>query len=102
MHQPLIFPSVLISVKRPYDVALLKGKQRTKTAQFDNTPEGFEQFSQWLKQQGIEQVHACLEAAHIYGQALANYLYNHDHRVSIVNPSWIKGYANSQLNRTKN
>ncbi|MCG8366371.1 MAG: hypothetical protein MJA27_23930 [Pseudanabaenales cyanobacterium] len=49
-------------------------KKRTKTAKFDNTPEGFEKLSQWLKSQEIEKVHGALEATNIYGQALAIYL----------------------------
>ena len=88
--------------KETFDVALLKGKKRTKTTKFANTPAGFEQLNQWLKAQGIERVHGCLEATNIYGHALASYLYNHEHRVSIVNPARIKGYAKSQLSRTKN
>jgi transposase len=43
-----------------------------------------------------------LEATNIYGHALATYLYNQGHQVSIVNPARIKGYAKSQLSRTKN
>lgn len=88
--------------KKTFDVALLKGKRRPKTAKFDNTQEGFEQLIQWLKKQGIEQVHACLEATNTYGQALASYLDNPKHQVSIVNPSRIKGDSHSQLSRTKN
>lgn len=88
--------------KQTFDVALVKGKKRAKTAQFINTPVGFEQCCQWLKSQGIEQVHACLEATNIYGHALATYLHHQGHPVSIVNPARIKGYAKSQLSRTKN
>lgn len=88
--------------KATFDVALLKGNNRTKHAKFDNTPTGFEQLDEWLKTQGIEQVRACLEATNIYGFALATHLHNQGHPVSIVNPSRIKGYAKSQLSRTKN
>lgn len=88
--------------KKTFDVAWLKGKKRTKTAKFDNTPAGFETLSQWLKAQGIEKVHGALEATNIYGHALATYLYHQGHQVSIVNPARIKGYAKSQLSRTKN
>ncbi|MCG8362428.1 MAG: transposase [Pseudanabaenales cyanobacterium] len=77
--------------KKTFDVALLKGKKRTKTAKFDNTPAGFEKLGQWLKAQGMEKVHGCLEAANIYGYALAAYLYHQGHQVSIVNPARIKG-----------
>jgi transposase len=52
--------------------------------------------------QGVDQVHACLEATNIYGHGLATYLYHQGQQVSIVNPARIKGYAKSQLSRTKN
>ncbi len=88
--------------KASFDVALLKGDKLPKTAKFNNTPTGFEELKQWLSAQGIEQVHACLEATNIYGHALATYLYHQHHPVSIVNPARVKGYAKSQLSRTKN
>lgn len=88
--------------KASFDVALLKDEKRSKTAKFDNTSAGFEQLSQWLVAQGVEQVHACLEATNIYGHGLATYLFHQGQRVSIVNPARVKGYAKSQLSRTKN
>lgn len=87
--------------KATFHVALLKNGNQSKYHQFNNDPEGFQQLSQWLTSQGIPQVHACLEATSIYGHALATYLYEQGHRVSIVNPMRIKGYAKSQLSRTK-
>jgi transposase len=88
--------------KSSFDVALLKGSKRTKRSQFENTATGFAELSQWLQSQGVESVHGCLEATNIYGHALASYLHQQGHRVSIVNPARIKGYAKSQLSRTKN
>lgn len=88
--------------KATFDVVLLKNGQRPKRANFDNTQVEFEQLQQWLQTQGVTQVHACLEATNIYGHALASYLYQQGHQVSIVNPARIKGYAQSQLSRTKN
>lgn len=41
------------------------------------------------------------EATSIYGHALALHLHQHGHRVGIVNPLRVKGYAKSQLRRTK-
>lgn len=87
--------------KAHFHVGLLKGEKQSKYKQFANCSEGFAQLSQWLQQQGIEQVHGCLEATSIYGHALALYLHQQGHRVSIVNPMRIKGYAKSQLARTK-
>ncbi|MEM1309565.1 MAG: transposase [Cyanobacteria bacterium P01_H01_bin.153] len=87
--------------KAHFHVALLTGEKRVKYHQFTNDNEGFAALSQWLQQQGIEQVHGCLEATSIYGHALAIHLHRDGHQVSIVNPMRIKGYAKSQLSRTK-
>jgi transposase len=89
--------------KRSFHVALLSGEQqRAKSAQFENRPAGFGQLSKWLESHDIKKVHACLEATNIYGHALATELVERGHCVSIVNPMRIKGYAKSQLTRTKN
>ena len=87
--------------KTTFHVALLKGEKQSKYQQFDNHAEGFAQLIQWLEQQGVDRVHGCLEATSIYGHALALYLHQHGYLVSIVNPMRIKGYAKSQLVRTK-
>jgi transposase len=87
--------------KAHFHVALVKGDKRVNYRQFANDGEGFAQLSQWLQQQGIEQVHGCLEATSIYGHALAIHPHQDGHQASIVNPMRIKGYAKSQLSRTK-
>jgi transposase len=97
-----IIPLGIDISKGRFDVAVLKANNRVKRAKFDNTAAGFEQLSQWLNAQDIQQVHACLEATNTYGHALARYLYHQGHQVSIVNPARIKGYGKSQLSRTKN
>jgi transposase len=76
------------------------GKPRHKV--FPNNPDGFAQLSGWLSQQGVERVHACMEATGTYGDALAAYLHGAGHTVSRVNPAAIKAYAQSHLSRTKN
>ena len=58
--------------------------------------------SQGLKAQPVERVPGCLEATNIYGHALASYLHQQGHDVSIVHPARIKGDAKSQLSRTQN
>lgn len=86
--------------KQRVEVALLvDGKAKNKT--FKNTMEGFEALSFWLKKLGIPKVHACLEATGNYGEDLAMYLHEAGHSVSIVNPARIKGFAQSELIRTK-
>lgn len=88
--------------KKSFHVALLKGGKRPKTSEFENTPDGFNQLSQWLDTQRVQQVYGCMEATNIYGHALAIDLLERSHKVSVVNPLRIKGYAKSQLSRTKN
>ena len=43
-----------------------------------------------------------MEATNIYGNALAEFLYDQGHDVSVINPARIKGFAHGELLRTKN
>lgn len=87
--------------KAKFDVALIleTGKLRHKV--FPNTDAGFKLLSTWLSKQKVELVHACLEATGTYSEALALYLHNAGHTVSILNPAVIKAFAQSELSRTK-
>lgn len=87
--------------KKDFHVALLKEGGGTKPKKFTNNTAGFESLHSWLKQQGIAELHACMEATSIYGEALAEFLYEAGYQVSIVNPARIKGFAKSELLRTK-
>ena len=86
--------------KAKFQVALLlaDGKVRHKT--FLNAATGF-QLAEWLRRQTVGGVHACLEATGAYGDALATWLHDAGHRVSIVNPTIIHAYARTQLARSK-
>ena len=86
--------------KQKFDAALLlDGKTKHKSCK--NSVEGFETLIIWLEKQGIQKVHACLEATGNYGEDVAIYLHEGGHTVSIVNPARIKGFAQSELIRTK-
>ena len=86
--------------KQKFDVALLAdGKTKHKTCK--NSTEGFDTLMIWLEKQGVQKVHACMEATGNYGEDLAIYLHEAGHKVSIVNPARIKGFAQSELIRTK-
>jgi transposase len=86
--------------KQKFDAALIvDGKTKHKTCK--NLAEGFEILMLWLEKQGIGKVHACMEATGSYGEDLAIYLHEAGHTVSIVNPARIKGFAQSELLRTK-
>ena len=85
---------------KKFDAAeLCDGAYRCKA--FENTPAGFTALYKWLKADSIPDIHVCLEATGNYGTALATFLYEKNLKVSVVNPSRIKGFAASELSRTK-
>ncbi len=86
--------------KRTLDVALIFAA-RTLCKQFKNSTDGFKSLADWLASLQIKQVHACLEATGIYGEAVALFLHECGHLVSVVNPLRIKGYAQSNMQRNK-
>ncbi len=87
--------------KNTLDVALIFDN-RTLCKQFKNSSEGFKLLAAWLESLQTTRVHACLEATGIYGEAVALFLHECGHLVSVVNPLRIKGYgcANMQRNKT--
>lgn len=87
--------------KLKFNVCLIKTSGKLKHKVFPNTATGFEQLREWLSKQGIERVHACLEATGTYGEALALHLHQTGQTVSVVNPAAIKAFAGSRLSRTK-
>lgn len=86
--------------KNDCHAALLVG-ERTWSKSFPNTKAGLAQLATWLKNRKIDQVHACLEATGGFEEPLALELHERGYRVSIVNPSRIKAFAQSELLRTK-
>lgn len=87
--------------KNKFDVALYRSS-KYKTKSFDNKPLGFGALIIWLKQHSVSSIHACMEATGSYGDALARFLFDAGHKVSIVNPARIKAFGESELLRTKN
>ena len=88
--------------KSKFDVAVLLVSGKYKHKKFDNNLLGFNKLVTWLDQFDVTGVHACMESTNIYGNALAEYLYDHDIRISVVNPARVKGFSTSELSRTKN
>jgi len=86
--------------KQQFDI-VLRQDDRTKTGRFSNNHPGFLKLGRWLKKQGVDTLHACLEATGTYGEELAEFLYAAGHQVSVVNPAQIKAYGQSQLTRNK-
>lgn len=82
-------------------VALWRDGDVVAQAEFDNTQPGFNKLQRFLKKRQAMPVHACLEATGRYWEHLAEFLVEHGHAVSVVNPARIKKYAESQLKRNK-
>ena len=53
--------------KLKFDVALLQN-QKYKSKVFKNNNGGFEELSVWLNEEGVQNLHACLEATGTYGE----------------------------------
>jgi transposase len=89
--------------KAKIDCALLlpNGKLRSKSS-LANTPQGFAELARWLDGlQASVPIHVCMEATGIYWEAVAEYLAQAGHTVSVVNPFQIKSFANVCLVRSK-
>jgi transposase len=98
----MTFPVLGIDIaKLKFNACLLNSSDKRKHKVFPNTATGFEQLAQWLSKQGVEHVHACLEATGTYGEALSLFLHQAGHTVSVINPAAIKAFAQSRLSRTK-
>jgi transposase len=87
--------------KRTFDACLIRDSGKLRHKVFPNTAAGFAQLSAWLSKHQVERAHACLEATGTYGEALATYLHEAGHLVSVLNPAVIKAYAQSHLSRAK-
>jgi transposase len=101
MSAPLIPVGIDVS-KATLHVAILHPERAKPSYQtFDNTEAGYDALQAWLVERGVSRAHVCLESTSIYGHGVATALHHQGHRVSIVNPVRIHGYAKSQLKRTK-
>lgn len=87
--------------KLKFNVCLIGEDGRLRHRVFANTTSGFSQLSEWLNKNKVTQLHSCLEATGTYSEALATYLHDNGHQVSLVNPAATKAYAGAQLSRTK-
>lgn len=57
--------------------------------------------SDWLDKYGVTDLHVCMEATGIYWEAVAEFLADAGHTVSVVNPAQIKAFGAAGLVRTK-
>ena len=98
----LLPPLGLDVAKSTFHACLIHESGKLRHSSFANSPAGFAQLSAWLAKLGAGSAHACLEATGTYYEALATYLHEEGHTVSVVNPAAVKAYAQSRLSRTKN
>lgn len=88
--------------KAQLDVYLIRdNEQGNHQTQFSNDLKGHRRLVKWLRRHTTGKGHICLEATGVYGQAITQYLYERDFAVSVVNPTRIKKYAQSRLERHK-
>lgn len=86
--------------KDKFDVAVQKdGKYINKV--FLNTRAGIKSFHQWLVKFPM-MPWVCMEATGHYGYKLADYLYEQQINISVINPLKIKHYAKAVFMRNKN
>jgi len=86
--------------KKKLDACLIAG-DKVLMKKFDNNIKGIKLLEGWLRSLKIERVHACLESTGSYSEAAAEFLHEHGHRVSMVNPLRINAFARSDLKRNK-
>ena len=99
---PMTRPVLGIDIaKAKFDACLVLPDGRQQRKVFPNTTTGFELLTRWLGQHTTEAVHAGVEATGTYGAALALYVYEQQHVVSLINPAAIKAFAASRLTRSK-
>src|ERR1051325_7509564 len=96
-----LFPLGIDISKAKVDVPLVRDDGKLRHKVFPNTAAGFQQLSVWLVKHKARYVHACMEATGTYGEALAAYLHQAGHTVSVLNPAIIKAFALTEMSRTK-
>src|SRR5437660_10344271 len=87
--------------KAKFEVALVRPDGTLRRKRCANTPAGFGELARWLARHQVTTVHAALEATETYGEALATFLHEAGHVVSVLNPAITHAFAASHLARAK-
>jgi transposase len=96
-----MLPTLGIDISKDSFHVELSLNDKLRNRRFSNRKTGFAELSAWLFKHKIARVHACLEATGPYSEALALYLHEQGHTVSVVNPARIKAFGQSELMRNK-
>lgn len=86
--------------KDSFQATLLDGGKKYRRS-FSNRAKELADLTKWLSKHEVTQVHACMEATGTYWEAVAEYLHDGGHVVSVINPARIRDYAQSKLARNK-
>jgi transposase len=96
-----MLPTLGIDISKDSFHVELSINNKLRHRRFANRKEGFAELTAWFVKHKAPVVHACLEATGPYGEALALYLHEQGHTVSVVNPAQIKAFGQSELLRNK-
>src|SRR5688572_15105501 len=96
-----MLPTLGIDVSKDSFHVELSINNKRRHRRFANRKAGFAELCVWLAKHKAGPVHACLEATGPYSEALALYLHEQGHTVSVVNPAQIKAFGQSELLRNK-
>lgn len=96
-----MLPTLGIDISKDSFQLELSVNNKLRHRRFANRQEGFAELGAWLAKHKASPVHACLEATGPYSEALALYLHEQGHTVSVVNPAQIKAFGQSELLRNK-
>ena len=96
-----MLPTLGIDISKDSFHVELSLNPKLRHRRFANRKEGFAELGAWLSKHKVTAVHACLEATGPYSEALALYLHQQGHTVSVVNPAQIKAFGQSELLRNK-
>jgi len=96
-----MLPTLGIDISKDSFHVELSINHKLRHRRFANRKEGFAELGAWLAKHKTTSVHACVEATGPYSEALALYLHEQGHPVSVVNPAQIKAFGQSELLRNK-
>ena len=90
-----------IDISKDYFDVAVEIDNKWKHTQFSQTEKGFEALLRWIKKFKVSDPQICMEATGAYWYELAEFLSNAKMKVSVVNPTCIRRFAQSELKRTK-
>ena len=96
-----MLPTLGVDISKDNFHIELSVNDKLRHRRFPNREQGFCELHAWLAKHKAPRVHACLEATGSYSEALALYLHQQGHTVSVVNPAQIKAFGQSELLRNK-